>query len=117
MLLSAFGEGNFFIEIDDLNDRDARAIPLLANIANDLGVPIVAASDVLYLRQDDRPYGTVRVGGVDEWGTGEAGENHGAVCHLSSLSSPSLLTLPSAPCTSLPGSSLYHSCSQFRACL
>ena len=55
MLLAAFGEGNFFIEIDALTERDARAIPHLVNIANDLGVPIVAANDVLYLHQGDAP--------------------------------------------------------------
>jgi len=50
MLLSAFGEGNFFIEIDAQDERERKAIPHLANIANELGVPIVAANDVLYLR-------------------------------------------------------------------
>lgn len=50
MLLSAFGEGNFFIEIDAQDERDRKAIPHLANVANELGVPIVAANDVLYLR-------------------------------------------------------------------
>lgn len=53
MLLSAFGEGNFFIEIGALDERDRKAIPHLANIANDLGVPIVAANDVLYLHPED----------------------------------------------------------------
>jgi DNA-directed DNA polymerase III PolC len=53
MLLSAFGEGNFFIEIDAHNERDVKAMVHLANIANDLGVPIVAANDVLYLRPQD----------------------------------------------------------------
>jgi DNA polymerase III alpha subunit len=55
MLLSAFGEGNFFVQIDALTQRDTEAMPDLANVANDLGIPIVAANDVLYLRPEDAP--------------------------------------------------------------
>ena len=55
MLQSAFGEGNFFIEIDALTEHDIEAIPDLAGVASDLNVPIVAANDVLYLRPEDAP--------------------------------------------------------------
>src|SRR5205085_9025148 len=48
MLLSAFGEGNFFIEITALDERDTRALPQLVSMANDLRIPIVATNDVLY---------------------------------------------------------------------
>jgi DNA-directed DNA polymerase III PolC len=53
MLLSAFGEGNFFIEITAINERELEGISALADIANDLGIPIVAANDVLYLTPED----------------------------------------------------------------
>jgi DNA-directed DNA polymerase III PolC len=53
MLLSAFGEGNFFIEIGALNERDVAALPQLVRLANDLSIPIVAANDVLYLAPED----------------------------------------------------------------
>src|SRR4051794_28908824 len=43
MLLSAFGEGNFFIELTALDDADLVTLPKLAELAADLGIPIVAA--------------------------------------------------------------------------
>ena len=55
MLLSAFGEGNFFIEIQALDQHDAGATPQLVSLANDLGIPIVATNDVLYLAPEDTP--------------------------------------------------------------
>src|SRR6185503_8479964 len=47
-LLSAFGEGNFFIELTALDDDDLVTLSKLAELAGDLGIPIVAANDVLY---------------------------------------------------------------------
>lgn len=54
-LIAAFGEGNVFVELQQLDEKDANALPLLAGLANDMGVPIVAANDVLYLAADDAP--------------------------------------------------------------
>jgi DNA polymerase-3 subunit alpha len=53
MLLSAFGEGNFFIEIGALDERDVATLPQLVGLANDLSIPIVATNDVLYLAPED----------------------------------------------------------------
>ena len=42
-----FGEGNFFIELQYHGiDREAYAYPILANIADEMGLPTVAANDV-----------------------------------------------------------------------
>jgi DNA polymerase III alpha subunit len=54
-LIAAFGEGNVFIELQSLDAEDARVMPLLAGLASDMGVPIVAANDVLYLAAEDAP--------------------------------------------------------------
>ncbi len=55
MLLSAFGEGNFFIELTAHDEADSSAMPALVGLANDLGIPIVATNDVLYLGREDAP--------------------------------------------------------------
>lgn len=55
MLLSAFGEGNFFIEIEAPGEHDREAITSLANLAASLNVPIVATNNVLYLNPEDAP--------------------------------------------------------------
>lgn len=53
MLLSAFGEGNFFIELTACREADRAAIPTLVSLASDLSIPLVATNDVLYLKQAD----------------------------------------------------------------
>ncbi|HKP51510.1 MAG TPA: DNA polymerase III subunit alpha [Chloroflexia bacterium] len=52
-LITAFGEGNVFIELQLLDDKDAATLPALISLANDMGVPIVATNDVLYLADKD----------------------------------------------------------------
>ncbi|MBF6612283.1 MAG: DNA polymerase III subunit alpha [Chloroflexi bacterium] len=52
-LVAAFGEGNLFIELTALNERDTGALPVLADLANRLGIPVVATNDVLYVDADD----------------------------------------------------------------
>ena len=52
MLLSAFGEGNFFIE---LTPQDGPYLQPLASLAAELNLPIVATNDVLYLHPEDAP--------------------------------------------------------------
>jgi DNA polymerase-3 subunit alpha len=54
-LITAFGEGNVFIELQLLDDKDAVALPALVKLANDMGAPIVATNDVLYLTPEDAP--------------------------------------------------------------
>ena len=54
-LITAFGEGNVFIELQLLDDKDATALPALVKLANDMGAPIVATNDVLYLTPEDAP--------------------------------------------------------------
>jgi DNA polymerase-3 subunit alpha len=54
-LITAFGEGNVFIELQLLDEKDAAVLPALVNLANDMSVPIVATSDVLYLTAEDAP--------------------------------------------------------------
>ena len=55
MLLSAFGEGNFFIELTAVDEHDTAALPRLVDLANDLGIPVVATNDVLYAAPEDAP--------------------------------------------------------------
>jgi DNA-directed DNA polymerase III PolC len=54
MLLSAFGEGNFFIELQATCEGDRQALPSLVALANNLNIPIVATNNVLYARPEDR---------------------------------------------------------------
>ncbi|MEO5951400.1 MAG: DNA polymerase III subunit alpha [Chloroflexia bacterium] len=54
-LISAFGEGNIFIELQLLDEQDAAALPSLVKLANDMGAPVVATNNVLYLSSDDAP--------------------------------------------------------------
>jgi DNA-directed DNA polymerase III PolC len=52
-LITAFGEGNVFVELQLLDAKDAATLPVLVNLANDMDVPIVATNDVLYLASED----------------------------------------------------------------
>lgn len=54
-LITAFGEGNVFIELQLLDDEDAAALPALVNLANSTGVPVVATNDLLYMAPEDAP--------------------------------------------------------------
>jgi DNA-directed DNA polymerase III PolC len=53
MLLSAFGEGNFFVELTACTGEERRLMPTLAALASDLGIPLVATNDVLYIESGD----------------------------------------------------------------
>jgi DNA polymerase-3 subunit alpha len=53
MLSSAFGEGNFFIELQATCEQDRQAIPSLVALANNLNIPIIATNNVLYARPED----------------------------------------------------------------
>jgi DNA-directed DNA polymerase III PolC len=54
MLLSAFGEGNFFIELQATCEGNRQAVPSLVALANNLNIPIVATNNLLYARPEDR---------------------------------------------------------------
>jgi DNA polymerase-3 subunit alpha len=52
--LKLFGEGNFYIEIQDNGvDIQRRYLPMAVDLAHKLGIPLVATSDVHYLRPED----------------------------------------------------------------
>ena len=53
-LLDIFGEGNFFIEIQDQGlEEEVMIKPQLINIARELNVKMVATNDVHYVRKED----------------------------------------------------------------
>jgi DNA-directed DNA polymerase III PolC len=53
MLLSAFGEGNVFVELQAAGAEDMPLVHALADLASSLSIPIVATNDVLYATPDD----------------------------------------------------------------
>jgi DNA polymerase III alpha subunit len=44
-LLSAFGDGNFFLEVTACSERERQLLPLLSTLAFDVGVPLVFIPD------------------------------------------------------------------------
>ncbi len=49
-----FGEGNFFIEIQDHGIREQQLIlPSLARLSEELGIPMAATNDVHYIQKED----------------------------------------------------------------
>ena len=49
-----FGDGNFFIELQYHGiAQEERCMPLLARLAKELGIPVVAANDAHYARRED----------------------------------------------------------------
>lgn len=53
-LLDIFGNGNFFIEIQDQGlEEEARINPDLIQLSKELNVPMVATNDVHYIRKED----------------------------------------------------------------
>ena len=53
-LLDIFGNGNFFIEIQDQGlEEEARINPDLIQLSKELNVPMVATNDVHYVRKED----------------------------------------------------------------
>ena len=85
MLLTAFGEGNFFIELTANDERERALVPKLAALASNLGIPVVAAHDVLYLSPEDESTAQALArakmglgrqrGGVRELGLSASGED------------------------------------------
>jgi len=53
-LRNLFGENNFFLEIMDHGIAEERQVlPLLVQLSQDTGIPLVATNDAHYLRQED----------------------------------------------------------------
>ena len=49
-----FGQGNFFIEIQDHGiDAQQQVLPLLIRLSRETGIPLVATNDAHYLRKED----------------------------------------------------------------
>src|SRR5256714_1793056 len=49
-----FGRNNFFLEIQDHGlDQDKRLVPLVNQLSQETGIPLVATNDSHYLRRDD----------------------------------------------------------------
>ena len=49
-----FGQGNYFIEIQDHGiDAQRQVLPLLIRLARETGIPLVATNDAHYLRKED----------------------------------------------------------------
>ncbi len=53
-LLDIFGRGNFFLEVQDQGlEEEARILPDMKRLSEELDVPLVATNDVHYVRQED----------------------------------------------------------------
>ena len=53
-LLDIFGEGNFYLELQDQGlPEEYRILPQLKQISQETGIPLVATNDVHYVRQED----------------------------------------------------------------
>lgn len=54
MLQDIFGEGNFYIEIQDYDSEEQKlANTLLIQLAKDLSIPLVCSNDVHYIKKED----------------------------------------------------------------
>lgn len=53
-LLEIFGEGNFYLELQDQGlEEEARIKPDMLRLSRELGIPVVATNDVHYVRRED----------------------------------------------------------------
>ena len=53
-LLEIFGEGNFYLELQDQGLEEERAIlPDMRQLSEELGIPLVATNDAHYVRRED----------------------------------------------------------------
>ncbi|MBE7025106.1 MAG: DNA polymerase III subunit alpha [Ruminococcaceae bacterium] len=55
--LSIFGEGNFYLELQDHGIEEQRKLnPLLIKLSEETGIPLVATNDVHYVKKEDARY-------------------------------------------------------------
>ena len=53
-MLDIFGEGNYFLELQDQGlEEEARILPYMKQLHEETGIPFVATNDVHYVRQED----------------------------------------------------------------
>ncbi len=53
-LLSIFGEGNFFLELQDQGlEEEMRILPMMKQLHEETGIPFVATNDVHYVNRED----------------------------------------------------------------
>ncbi|MBR4073975.1 MAG: PHP domain-containing protein, partial [Firmicutes bacterium] len=53
-LLDIFGEGNFYLELQDQGlDEELKILPYMKQLRTETGIPLVATNDVHYVRQED----------------------------------------------------------------
>lgn len=53
-LLDIFGEGNFFLELQDQGlEEEIKILPYMKQLREETGIPFVATNDVHYVRQED----------------------------------------------------------------
>ena len=53
-LLEIFGEGNFYLELQDQGlEEEYRILPMMKQLHEETGIPFVATNDVHYVRQED----------------------------------------------------------------
>ncbi|MBO4725652.1 MAG: PHP domain-containing protein, partial [Firmicutes bacterium] len=53
-LLEIFGEGNFYLELQDQGlEEEARILPMMVKLHEETGIPFVATNDVHYINQAD----------------------------------------------------------------
>ena len=53
-LLSIFGEGNFYLELQDQGlEEEMRILPLMKQLHDETGIPFVATNDVHYVNRED----------------------------------------------------------------
>ena len=48
-----FGKGNYYIEIQDHRPEQRRVLPMLVQLSQETGIPLVATNDAHYLRKED----------------------------------------------------------------
>ncbi|MDR1572409.1 MAG: DNA polymerase III subunit alpha [Clostridiales Family XIII bacterium] len=53
-LLGIFGEGNFYLEVQDQGlEEERRILPLMLRLSDETGIPLVATNDVHYVMRED----------------------------------------------------------------
>ena len=53
-MLDIFGEGNFYLELQDQGlEEEARILPDMKRLHAETGIPFVATNDSHYVRQED----------------------------------------------------------------
>ena len=98
-----FGQGNYFIEIQDHGiDAQRQVLPLLIRLARETGIPLVATNDAHYLRKEDSKMQSILI--CIQTGKTVADEDTWVLCHrlIGCLTLP-VVVLYIAAVLTLPG--------------